>query len=104
MQEELGWVDSSTYLPYLSTSTLQRALKDIGIMKFRAKRQPKINAATATKRLKYAREGRTFNWKQCTVVRSSYSDPEYRIFEIVGGIGPWSWQCPKGLRDDGLCI
>jgi hypothetical protein len=23
-------------------------------------------------------------------VRSSYSDPEYRIVEIVGGVGPWS--------------
>jgi hypothetical protein len=38
------------------------------------------------------------------VVRSSYSDPEYRIVEIVGGVRPWSWQCLKGLRDDGLCI
>jgi hypothetical protein len=37
-------------------------------------------------------------------VRSSYSDPEYGLVVIVGGIGPWSWQCPKGLRDDGLCI
>jgi hypothetical protein len=39
-----------------------------------------------------------------TVVRFPYSDPEYRIVEIVGGVGPWSWQCPKGLCDDRLCV
>jgi hypothetical protein len=41
--------------------------------------------------------------KDKVIVKSSYSDPEYRIVEIVSGIGPWSWQCPKGLRDDRPC-
>jgi hypothetical protein len=67
MQQELGWIDSSTDLPYLSISTLQRALKDMGLMKFRAKRRLKINAGTAAQRLRYASEGREFNWKRCTV-------------------------------------
>jgi hypothetical protein len=95
MQKELGWLNADTHLPYVSTTTMQRTLKEMGIQKFRAKRRPKINAATAAKRLRYAKEGRTFNWKRCTV---KFSD-ECSVQKGSGRNPEWSFGFPDETYD-----
>jgi transposase len=72
-------------LTRVSAHTLRSALQDYGLKKFRARRRPKINAATAAKRLQYAREGQNFNWQrtlvrfgdECSVRRGSGADTEW---------------------------
>jgi transposase len=72
-------------LTRVSAHTLRSALQDYSLKKFRARRRPKINAATAAKRLQYAREGHNFNWQrtlvrfsdECSVRRGSGADTEW---------------------------
>jgi len=89
MQQELGWLFTDTNLPTVSTTTMRTALNQMGIHKFRAALRTKINAGTAAERLRYAREGSTFNWKRCTV---KFSD-ECSVQRGSGRDTQWSFGC-----------
>ena len=95
MLKDLGlWPTDSSH-PRVSTDTLRSALQEYGLNKFRAKRRPKITAGVAAQRLRYAREGRNFNWRRCPV---RFSD-ECSVQRGSGRDTEWSFGYPSEKFD-----
>ena len=53
--------DTQDAHPTISQRTIQRALKEEGLSKFRARRRPKISVSTANLRLQLAQDWQGFN-------------------------------------------
>ena len=89
--EEAGLQDVRATHPRVSRRTVQRALANEGLRKFRAKRRPKISTRTAKSRLALAHAWQGFNWgrqvfrfsDECSVARGS------------GHNTTWVWRLPE---------
>ena len=90
LMEEAGLWDVGVTHPQVSRRTVQRAMADEGLHKFRAKRRPKISRQTAELRLAVAHAWQGFDWNrrvfrfsdECSVARGSGHDTT------------WVWRLP----------
>jgi len=94
LQDSGFWPDSQDH-PNVSRATVRRAIVEAGYKKFRAKRRPKINRATALLRLKFNQEFRNFCWGR-QVLR--FSD-ECSIARGSGHNAEWVWRLPDEKWD-----
>ena len=91
LMKEMGYWEPNSPTPLVSKRTVQRALAEEGYRKFRAKRRPKINSATAKLRCKFAADWQDFRWGRETL---KFSD-ECSVARGSGHNTSWVWRLPE---------
>jgi hypothetical protein len=54
-------------LTHVYCNTIYKTLKEKGLIKYRCKKRPKLNAGHAALKLRFAKEYYNFNWRRHTV-------------------------------------
>jgi len=54
-------------LTHIHRNTIYKTLKEKGLIRYRYKKRPKLNAGHAALRLKFTKEYRKFNWRRHTI-------------------------------------
>ena len=54
-------------LTHVYRNTIYKTLKEKGLIRYRCKKRPKLNAGHAALRLKFVKEYRKFDWRRHTV-------------------------------------